>query len=227
MYRLFPWSKSSNRVATLLPASLAALVLGGCATLMSTNFSSWYGESRPRDRQVAILPPGHADYWHDVKPILENRCVVCHGCYDAPCQLKLGSIEGIERGASTEVVYNQARLFEASPTRLFDDAQSPAEWRDRGFFPVLNEYDQDPDANRDVGVMYQMLSLKQRHPLPPGKRLDPSFQLGLDSSHTCPKAETFSTYAREHPQWGMPYALPALSADEHDTLSAWLEQGAT
>ncbi len=36
----------------------------------------------------------------DVKPILDRRCVVCHSCYNAPCQLKLSSYEGLDRGAS-------------------------------------------------------------------------------------------------------------------------------
>ena len=39
------------------------------------------------------------NYIEDVKPVLDNRCVVCHACYDAPCQLKLSSAEGIDRGA--------------------------------------------------------------------------------------------------------------------------------
>ena len=40
------------------------------------------------------------DYPPEVKPIIENRCMVCHGCYDAPCQLKMEAYEGIQRGAS-------------------------------------------------------------------------------------------------------------------------------
>jgi len=45
--------------------------------------------------------------------------VVCHGCYDAPCQLKMSSIEGIERGASSEKVYVSARVHPAPLTRIF------------------------------------------------------------------------------------------------------------
>ena len=41
---------------------------------------------------------------------LEQRCVVCHGCYDAPCQLLLSSPDGIARGASKQVVYDTDRL---------------------------------------------------------------------------------------------------------------------
>ena len=44
-------------------------------------------------------------YRAQVAPILEKRCVVCHACFDAPCQLKLGVPEGLQRGASKDKVY--------------------------------------------------------------------------------------------------------------------------
>ena len=69
-----------------------------------------------------------------VKPILERRCVVCHACYDAPCQLKLSSNEGLRRGASEERIYEAKRVATMQPTRLFIDAKSTAQWRSRGFF---------------------------------------------------------------------------------------------
>ena len=46
------------------------------------------------------LPQEPIPFTEQVQPILERRCVVCHGCYDAPCQLKLSSHEGLKRGAS-------------------------------------------------------------------------------------------------------------------------------
>ena len=75
----------------------------------------------------------------NVRQVLERRCVVCHGCYDAPCQLLLSSHAGLERGASKEVVYDTERLTAAQPTRLFIDAHGTAEWRERGFFPVTGD----------------------------------------------------------------------------------------
>ena len=57
---------------------------------------------RPEMPPVKIEMPlaSSVDYLDDVSPILERRCVVCHSCYNAACQLKLSSIEGIERGGS-------------------------------------------------------------------------------------------------------------------------------
>ena len=62
--------------------------------------------------------------------VLEQRCMVCHGCYDAPCQLKLEAHAGLVRGASKALVYDGARLRAADLTRLFDDAQTEEQWRD-------------------------------------------------------------------------------------------------
>jgi hypothetical protein len=104
------------------------LFLGGCAVIGGKNYSDLYGPSEPRDREVAELAPRTVDYWNDVQPILENRCTVCHGCYDAPCQLKLTSKEGLERGASAEMIYDQTRVFEAKLSRLFEDAQTVSQW---------------------------------------------------------------------------------------------------
>ena len=55
-------------------------------------------------------------YSKDVKPILDKRCVSCHSCYNSPCQLKLESFEGLDRGATKALVYD-TRLRAADPNR--------------------------------------------------------------------------------------------------------------
>ncbi|VAW74233.1 Fatty acid cis/trans isomerase [hydrothermal vent metagenome] len=160
-----------------------------------------------------------------VKPVLERRCIVCHGCYDAPCQLKLSSGEGLRRGASEKLVYSP-RIQAAQPTRLFIDAKSAAEWRTLGFHPVLNEGQQTPEQNLENSVLYRLLQLKQQHPQPETELLPDSFSLELNREQTCPTQESIDDYAREHPLWGMPYAMPNLSLQEHRTLVTWLAQDA-
>ena len=207
---------------------IAALVMSGCATIGVSQFDKLYGPAVPSDRIVGTLSADQIDYWTDVKPVVENRCIVCHGCYDAPCQLKMSSIEGIVRGANAEKVYNQGRLKEAAPTRLFTDAQSAAEWRDKGFHPVLSEYASSPEANREASVIYKMLQLKQENPLPDVKQLSKKkFDLGLSRKEVCTSADEFDKYAKKNPLWGMPYALPAVSKSEQQILMNWVEQGAT
>ncbi len=185
-----------------------------------------YGEPQPRNRVTATAAAHPVDYWRDVKPVLDSRCVVCHGCYDAPCQLKLSAFEGIDRGASKAAVYDSGRLRSADLTRLFEDANSVQEWRQKGFYPVLNERDQTPEANRDAGVMARTLTLKRNHPLPATKKLPKSFDLALNRAQQCPTIEEFRTFEEKFPLWGMPYALPAISDAEDRVLMDWIEDGA-
>ena len=206
---------------------LAVLFLAGCAALSLKELEERYGASDPRNREVAQIGASQIDYWNDVEPIVEKRCIACHACYDAPCQLKLSSIEGIERGSTPAVVYQQSRLKMAPTTRLFQDAHGVPEWREKGFHSVLNEFDNTAEANREAGVMYRLLTLKDAHLLPEGRFLPDEFTLSLNRKEFCAKPVTLDEYERKHPEWGMPYALPGLEQDEQRVLLEWLEQGAT
>ncbi len=146
--------------------------------------------------------------------------MVCHGCYDAPCQLKLDAWKGLERGASKEKVYDGTRLLTAKLTRLFEDAHTTEQWREKGFYSVLNK------SQPEQGVTYRMLELKQQQPLPPGDILPESFDLKLDRNQQCPKPEEFDKFAADYPLWGMPYGFPGLSEQQHRELADWLASGA-
>jgi len=205
---------------------LFVLLLSGCTAIGTLQFDERYGKAAVKERVVEALAPGSVDYWSEVKPILDQRCVVCHACYDASCQLKMSSIEGIERGASELEVYHSTRLTAAPTSRLFEDAHSASEWRDKGFYAVLNERVDTREANREASVMHRMLALKEKNPLPDGKQLPSSFDLSLEREQSCTKDEAFDQFALDHPLWGMPYALPGLPEEEQVVLKQWLEQGA-
>jgi Fatty acid cis/trans isomerase (CTI) len=164
-------------------------------------------------------------YINEVRPVLEKRCVVCHGCYDASCQLKLTSIEGIRRGANPEKVYNAERILAANPTRLFIDAETEEEWRSKGFHPVLNKREDMLINNLRHSVLYKMLRLKQLNPQPRVGMMDDNFDLSLGRDQTCPTIEEFDEYAKEFPQQGMPFAMPNLSDNEYHVLVKWISQG--
>ena len=68
------------------------------------------------------LPKQKLSFNKEVLPVLEKRCIACHGCYDAPCQLKLTSAQGVLRGANKNRVYEYSRITATEPTRLFVDA---------------------------------------------------------------------------------------------------------
>ncbi|EEX32075.1 MULTISPECIES: fatty acid cis/trans isomerase [Vibrio] len=197
----------------------------GCATFAGLNYDQLFGEAQVRDRQVSLTTE-HSDFFlSEVKPIIDNRCVVCHACYDAPCQLKMSSVAGIDRGASKELVYQGTRLTAATPSRLFEDAQTTEQWRSMGFHPVLNERDQTRTANIEAGLVAKMLIQKKAHPLPNQTQLE-GFDFSIDRSQVCPTIEEYDSYAQDYPTWGMPYGMPNLSSNEYSTLMSWLQNGA-
>jgi hypothetical protein len=205
---------------------LTLIIVAGCSAYRTAQFKKKYGPERTVDRTVSSYKPGDISFYDEVQPILERRCDVCHGCYDAPCQLKLTCYEGLERGGTTKLVYDSARLKPDKPTRLFIDANSVEEWRQMGFHPVLNERDQTPQANLEDSVVNLMLQLKKKNPLPETELLPASFDISLDKKQNCTTAEDFSEYKKKYPLWGMPYALPGLTEKEHKTIVDWLRQGA-
>ena len=204
-----------------------AMAVAGCATLtQDVELNQRFGLPDPARYDVPRAPAGDEPRWADVKPILDSRCVVCHACYDAPCQVKLTAWEGVARGASRATVYDSGRLGEAPLTRLFVDAQSASQWRDRGFTPILNERAPTPEANLAASVLFRALALKQQHPLPAAGVLPSDITLGLDRAQQCPSIEAYAGFEKDHPSWGMPYGLPGLDAREFATLQRWLAAGA-
>ncbi|MEN8166943.1 MAG: fatty acid cis/trans isomerase [Pseudomonadota bacterium] len=211
----------------ILPLLLLLLLwLNGCG--LQPKVSPTEEQSRVEYDLLINLPAEPIDYQETIRPILDRRCVVCHGCYDAPCQLKLSSMEGLRRGASPVKVYDGARIKPMAPTRLFVDAKMPEEWREKGFHGVMHEQGSHADAesNLDDSVIYQMLRLKQLHPQPRVGMLSDEVDVTLDREQTCPTRETVEAYAEEHPLWGMPYGLPNLRDDEYRLLVQWIAQGA-
>lgn len=203
------------------------LFLANCAVYNGYRFDQRFGPANPSrfDQQPATADAQTAvEYWRDVKPITDNRCTVCHGCFDAPCQLQMGSFEGIRRGGSKNKVYDALRLFATEPSRLFIDGQETAAWRLKGFNPVLNE--RNPEGNMEASVMAQMIKLKDRHHFPSSGTLpNGRYDFSLDRSQSCPAVEEFDEFAQNHPEWGMPYGLPGLSQREENILLSWLQAG--
>lgn len=210
----------------LLRAAFVCLLLSGCATIAKLGLNERFGPPAVVDRQVETDSSWGTRYRELVKPILDKRCAVCHGCYDAPCQLQLTSPVGIDRGASQAIVYDGTRLTEVAPTRLFIDAPDTRNWRQKGFYPVLNERQQSEFANIEASVFYRLLDLKLQHPLPTGSLLPEAFTLGTNREQECTNIENFEQFAQQNPLWGMPYALPGLNPREFAVLRNWLAAGA-
>ncbi|MBI4867227.1 MAG: fatty acid cis/trans isomerase [Candidatus Wallbacteria bacterium] len=159
----------------------------------------------------------HFSYQRDIKPILEKNCIVCHACYDAPCQLKMESPEGLDRGATKAVIY-KARPKAQPTTRLHIDAADTAAWRQKGFFSVI-----EGGSN---SLLSRMLELGKKNAPKPNERIPDKVEMGARRENQCPTAEEFENYQHRRLHEGMPFGLAPLRPDTLSTLQGWLAQGA-
>jgi hypothetical protein len=191
----------------LTTVTLMLLFLAGCAA-----------PPPPQNPAYQFVPPARElSYLADVEPILVKRCVVCHSCYNSPCQLKLSSWDGLERGASKEKIYNAGRLRTMDPSRLLVDAHSTEEWRQKDFTSVT------PVENQDYtdSIMYMLLDHKRLSPDVVGSYYPEASDL------TCAENGTeLNKYLQKHPNNGMPFGFPPLTNEEFNTIAGWLSQGA-
>ncbi|MXS83264.1 fatty acid cis/trans isomerase [Nitrosomonas oligotropha] len=172
----------------------------------------------------AILPvpiERPVSYTQEIRPIIESKCLSCHGCFDAPCQLKMENAEGLLRGAFRESIYGGVRTEAMPPTRLGIDELTVSGWRERGFHSVL----QSGDAQSEP-LIAGMISLAKQYPFPPNSKIPDSIKLGINHKNQCISGEKFSDYARDYPYGGMPFAVTGLSDQEYALLAGWVKQGA-
>jgi hypothetical protein len=167
---------------------------------------------------IAVQLPTHEiSYLKEIKPILDKRCAVCHSCYNSPCQLKLNSYEGVDRGGSKKSVYNSTRLSTMDPTRLFIDAHSTDEWRKKEFHTVTDSSISDGLNN---SLMLQILDHKMKNPKSTGDYHSEADDL------TCSETSIeLDGYLSKHPNRGMPFGFPPLKQDEFELIAGWLAQG--
>lgn len=156
-----------------------------------------------------------ADQYRDkVQPVFNNRCIACHSCFNAPCQLNLQSYEGFTRGATKENVYNGTRLDSVLPTRMGIDAETEEEWRKMHFFSVNNS------KNSNENLFYQMLRSK------PLELKDLPSKPTEESMSCINDIETLKKVLAISEDMKMPYGLQPISDDYKNTLIDWLANGA-
>lgn len=188
-----------------VPGLLLAFLIAGCAAKALPPVS-------------VKIPTRTIAYQQEVKPLLDKRCTVCHSCYNSPCQLKLDSFEGADRGATKRAIYNSTRLSSMDPTRLFTDAQSTPEWRKKNFFSITESTVTD---GLNDSIMIQLLSHKMKNPKSAGEYRPEAEDL------TCSEnAKEVAGYLEKHPNNGMPFGFPPLKQDEFEIIAGWLVQGA-
>jgi hypothetical protein len=195
--------------------AIIALALVGC---MQSGISE-------KELEPTVSRQQTYSFTHDVKPILDQKCIACHACYDAACQLKMTSSEGLLRGATDKSVYNGTRIRDADPTRLFVDAHGQAQWREKDFFSVFNDQGGSLDNNLANSVFFKMIELGKTNPLPANAPVPNNIKLGLSRENECRVADDFNQYAKDKPLQGMPLAMAGLSDQEYKALRQWVFQG--
>ncbi|MDQ8035859.1 MAG: fatty acid cis/trans isomerase [Pedobacter sp.] len=160
-------------------------------------------------------------YKASIQPLFENKCVACHACNDAPCQLNLGSGEGVLRGATKIKVYDGTRTKTQYPTRLFTDAHGLAEWQQKGFTSVLG------NGNPEASLLARMIELGHANIPEQNSKLPASIPIGTDVSNQCPLDEgEWEKFQKKYPERGMPLGVTGLTNTEYNTLKKWLAEGA-
>ncbi|MCF8055846.1 MAG: fatty acid cis/trans isomerase [Desulfocapsa sp.] len=189
-----------------LPVLLLVLTLGACA-------------GKAPEPITVQIPSRPINYLHEIKPILDKRCAVCHSCYNSPCQLKLNSYEGVDRGGTKNAVFNSTRLTTMDPTRLFIDAQTTEEWRKKDFHTVTESTAAEGLNN---SLMLQILSHKMKHPETKGEE----YRSEADDLTCSATSIELDKYLEKHPNRGMPFGFPPLEQEEFELIGGWLGQGA-
>jgi Fatty acid cis/trans isomerase (CTI) len=167
--------------------------------LLAAAILSLSGIIRSANSQPA---PADDDYTTRIESIFNSRCIACHSCYNAPCQLNLQSYSGLARGATKLNVYDRSRPMSVAPTRLDIDGHSVSDWRARGFFDVVGGTEQART------LLMQLVGLRARHPTVQPKK-------PVSESNFCPvDGDNAELVSQSTPELGMPYGLPPLSQAE-------------
>lgn len=218
--------KSKLEIAAGLVGLLIVLAISCIATMVW-----WETDSTTTWKPFVYDPPtypketGFDDgfYLNKIQPILDRRCIACHGCLDSPCLLKLTSYGGLLRGGLAQNP-DASHLFTEAPIRL-NDAPSLRAWRERGFCTVIDR--QGPPGERPGrSVLYRMIAAGTKRnqpgfPLPPLEAV-----YNKVDTHICPCTEKIDDYLSKRPAAGMPFGFPALSQDELGIFSRWIVAGA-
>ncbi|NEX21573.1 hypothetical protein G3480_14850 [Thiorhodococcus mannitoliphagus] len=205
--------------ALALPIALSA-AFAGEVSLESASEPSAASVQAPSSA-VSIETP---DYVNDVQPLFNRRCIACHGCLGSPCNVKLDSFPGVERGGFGLNPYSNH--IGNYPRTDMDAADSVQAWRDKGFYPILADKGSAAE-NLDQSLLYLMVEAGMSHN-GPGFARDALDDLRPDRFNAvCPSsAAALKAELNENPAIGMPFGLPALTQPQFKTLKDWVAVGA-
>jgi hypothetical protein len=193
----------NNKIKVLL--SLVILAMVGCGIYYSIDHLD-----KPRNLEEQLLTL-EDPYFHKIQPIFNNKCVACHSCFNAPCQLDLTSFEGVNRGASKVNVYDFPLLKSNPSTRIGIDARTTDQWRKLGFYSVIDQ--------GQKSLLAKVLG--------PSKDLETKdYQYLPEEDRVCMNDPLDHDFFKKNPRGHMPYGFPDLSEKEVSEIKTWLKEGA-
>ncbi len=154
----------------------------------------------------------------DIKPIFDTKCVACHSCFDAPGQLDLRSVKGIQRGAMKIDTY-APREEAIEPTFVWNSPNTLDDWRKMGFFSVI-------EGGRD-SILGKLLALGHANPVEPNAQFPADIKIDqLERKNYLANKYEIDGYIEQYPKEGMPLAVSGLTDEEYKAMMSWLEDGA-
>lgn len=205
----------------LVPALAAFFVIFSSLGDRPANSSEVASDQNSVSEVISSTSPS---YTKVIQPLFDNRCIACHGCLGSPCNLKLSSFRGLDRGGFGKNPYSIH--FENYLRTGMDVVDSTAEWRERGFYPVVSRGG-SAEQNLSSSLLYGLLDAGQKHNQPGFSRQSLMSAYKKRYEHSCPSTpEALESNLKETPAGGMPYGLPALEDEEFQALKKWVAAGA-
>ncbi len=204
---------------------------------VGNRIKGWAGDSKMKD-----------NYLDNVQAVMNARCIACHGCFEAPCQLNMQSYEGVRRGYNPIPIFSAKRVDYTAPTRMTDPLTLD-NWRALNFLPVVAHHKEtpfadQPDAYRE-SLLYRFVdqsftSNKEHFPLNDVAQLQKDY-LDDDKRACVATSAQFAGHFATSNKWGvqtyedfkkrgdflgMPLGLVRLEENQQQTLVSWMVDGA-
>ena len=169
-------------------------------------------------------PPGTSPtYTSEIQPLFDNRCIACHGCIGSPCNVKLSSFRGVERGGFGKNPYSMH--FDAVPRTDMDVHATTEGWRKEGFYPVVSR-DGSAIENLAGSMISQLVTTGHKNNQPGFSRKALMSSYAHRYKHSCSStAEALGAHLTANPAEGMPYGLPSLNEVQLNQIEQWVSAG--
>lgn len=210
-------SRSFSRSTLLISVTAVFALILGFAGLAPTGSAETPASSAHAASEASDL------YTEEIQPLFDNRCIACHGCIGSPCNVKLSSYKGLERGGFGDNPYSLH--FDDYPRTGIEAKATTEEWREVGFYPVVSRGGSAKE-NLAGSMVSQLVEAGHAFNQPGFSRqaLMPSYSERYNNS--CPStSESLKTHLASNPAEGMPYGLPSIEQEQIDQINKWLADG--